>query len=267
MDDAAWHWEDLREKHLPVEDITAYNHLDIYLRWCMEHQLMDEVFLERYPEVVTRLQADPEHTDLRPFLRDELDGKLLRVYFNDAGEAFARYYYGGEAPYFPSDIDDYALQYFDAERYHREEFRDEAYLFIPFDEAYYDALPERLAQELGDATLAAECYSFLPEICAENAYDQITFAEDLNIQVGDTPAVTVWKNQIADYWPLHRALFALFEEGAFGEAVNDIYSAYISVSSIFNVIRKMQESEQGTKLEDVKAVAIYYCEDADFVIR
>ena len=55
--------------------------------------------------------------------------------------------------------------------------------------------------------------------------------------MGDTPAVTVWKNQIADYWPLHRALFALFEEGAFGEAVNDIYSAYISVSSIFNVIR------------------------------
>ena len=57
----------------------------------------------------------------------------------------------------------------------------------------------------------------------------------------DTPAVTIWKNQIADYWPLHRALF--------------------------NVIRKMQESEQGAKLEDVKAVAIYYCEDADFVIR
>ena len=85
--------------------------------------------------------------------------------------------------------------------------------------------------------------------------------------MGDTPAVTVWKNQIADYWPLHRALFAVFDEGAVGEAVNDIYSAYISVSSIFNVIRKMQESEQGAKLEDVKAVAIYYCEDADFVIR
>ena len=83
----------------------------------------------------------------------------------------------------------------------------------------------------------------------------------------DTPAVTIWKNQIADDWPLHRALFALFEEGAFGEAVNDIYSAYISVSSIFNVIRKMQDREQGAKLEEVKAVAISYCEDADFVIR
>ena len=31
MDDAAWHLEDLREKHLPVEEITAYNHLAIYL--------------------------------------------------------------------------------------------------------------------------------------------------------------------------------------------------------------------------------------------
>ena len=32
-------------------------------------------FLERYPDVTARLQADPEHTDLRPFLRDELDGE------------------------------------------------------------------------------------------------------------------------------------------------------------------------------------------------
>ncbi len=147
MDDAAWHLEDLREKHLPVEEITAYNHLAIYLRWCMEHQLMGEVFLERYPDVTARLQADPEHTDLRPFLRDELDGKLLRVYFNDPGEAFSHYYYGsGDAPYFPSDIDDYALHYFGAERYHSDEFQDEAYLFIPFDEAYYQAMAERINQ-------------------------------------------------------------------------------------------------------------------------
>src|SRR5699024_4444994 len=40
MDDAAWHLETIREKHLPVEEINAYNHLAIYLRWCLERDLM-----------------------------------------------------------------------------------------------------------------------------------------------------------------------------------------------------------------------------------
>lgn len=31
----------------------------------------------------------------------------------------------------------------------------------------YDSLPQRLEEALEDPTLAAECYAFLPEICAE----------------------------------------------------------------------------------------------------
>ena len=37
MDDAAWHLESIQEKGLPVDEINAYNHMAIYLRWCMEH--------------------------------------------------------------------------------------------------------------------------------------------------------------------------------------------------------------------------------------
>lgn len=33
MDDALWHLESIREKGLPVDEIVAYNHLAIYLRW------------------------------------------------------------------------------------------------------------------------------------------------------------------------------------------------------------------------------------------
>lgn len=54
MDDAAWHLETIEEKNLPVDEINAYNHMAIYLRWCMEHDLVGEEFLAEYGSVVER---------------------------------------------------------------------------------------------------------------------------------------------------------------------------------------------------------------------
>ena len=74
-------------------------------------------------------------------IRDKLDGCLFSVLFNQQGRAFAGYYYGeGDSPYYPADVDDNALRFFGPERYHSNEFQDEAYLFIPFDEDYYQAM-------------------------------------------------------------------------------------------------------------------------------
>ena len=143
MDDADWHLESIQEKELPVDEITAYNHLAIYLRWCMEHDLMGEEFLAEYGDVVEKVKTEPASVDLREFIRDELDSQLVGPLFNKIGRAFASYYYGEpDSPYFPSDIDNYALEYFGSEKYHSEEFQDEAYLFIPFDEDYYQAMAE-----------------------------------------------------------------------------------------------------------------------------
>lgn len=141
MDDGAWHLESIREKELPVEEITAYNHMAIYLRWCMEHDLMGGDFLKEYGDLVKQVKADPAAADLRAFIRDELGGQLLSTRFAPQGQRFAGYYYGdGSAPYFPADIDDYALAYFGPARYHSDEFQEEAYLYIPFDEDYYQAM-------------------------------------------------------------------------------------------------------------------------------
>ena len=143
MDDASYHIESIEEKELPIDPINAYNHMAIYLRWCMEHDLMGEEFLAEYGEVVEKVKADPASVDLREFIRDELDGCLFSVLFNQQGRAFAGYYYGeGDSPYYPADVDDNALRFFGPERYHSDEFQDEAYLFIPFDEDYYQAMAE-----------------------------------------------------------------------------------------------------------------------------
>ena len=143
MDDVSYHIENLEEKELPIDPINAYNHMAIYLRWCMEHDLMGEDFLKEYSEVAKQVKADPASVDLREFIRDELDGCLFSVLFNQQGRAFAGYYYGeGDSPYYPADIDDYALKYFGPSRYHSNEFQQEAYLFIPFDEKYYQTMAQ-----------------------------------------------------------------------------------------------------------------------------
>ena len=147
MDDASYHIESIEEKELPIDPINAYNHMAIYLRWCMEHDLMGEDFLKEYSEVAKQVKVDPASVDLREFIRDELDGCLFSVLFNQQGRAFAGYYYGeGDSPYYPADVDDNALRFFGPERYHSDEFQDEAYLFIPFDEDYYQAMAEVIGE-------------------------------------------------------------------------------------------------------------------------
>lgn len=144
LDNGAWHVDSILEKNLPVEEINVYNHMAIYLRWCMEHDLMSGEFLAQYDSLVERVLEAPAavDADLRRFIWDELDGQLTAALVTPQGRCFARYYYGDTTPYFPSDIDEYALAYFGPERYHSNEFQQEAYLFIPFDESYYQAMAQ-----------------------------------------------------------------------------------------------------------------------------
>ena len=145
MDDASFHLESIEEKDLPVDPINAYSHMAIYLRWCVEHGMMDDVFMDEYGDTLST-------EDLRPFIRDELGGRLDAGMFNEEGRGFSRYYYNyfGELgyPHFPSDIDDYALRRFGPERYNSDEFKTEAYLFIPFDERYYSDMAEVIDRRL-----------------------------------------------------------------------------------------------------------------------
>lgn len=143
MDDASYHLESIAEKNLPVDPMNAYNHMAIYLRWCIEHDLMGEAFLAEHGETVEQVKTAPGNADLRRFIQAELSGRLYFALFNQQGRKFAHYYYGQNiSPEFPSDIDDNALRFFGPERYHSDEFQDEAYLFIPFDEDYYRTMAQ-----------------------------------------------------------------------------------------------------------------------------
>ena len=94
-----------------------YNLFAIYLRWCMEHDLMGEDFLNEYGEVAKQVKADPASVDLRAFIRDKLNGQIMVPMFNKIGRAFTSYYYGEpDSPNFPRDIENYALEYLGPEK-------------------------------------------------------------------------------------------------------------------------------------------------------
>jgi len=150
----------------------------------------------------------------------------------------------------------------------KEKVRQAAWMFHTSEgQEQYESLPARLKQALGDATLATECYSFLPEICAENAINRITYAETVDILPYGKAPVTCYKSQLADYWPLRDALFSLFEEGVFGDATNDIYREYIGTSAIYSVIRNAKEKGGENAMEGGALSALLFNVESDFEIR
>ena len=165
LDEAAPHLESIREKCLPVDELNAFSHLAIYLRWCIEHDLMSESFCRRWPDIVEAVGTNPAEACLREWLRDKLKGELHASIFNERGADFACYYYGAlheYTPHYTMDVDIHAVSRIGVERNFSDEIQDEAYLFLPFDEDYYREMARIIerryenwaGQRFDDSTLA-----------------------------------------------------------------------------------------------------------------
>lgn len=165
LDEAAPHLESIREKCLPVDELNAFSHLAIYLRWCIEHDLMSESFCRLWPDIVEAVRTNPAEACLREWLRDKLKGELHASIFNERGADFACYYYGAlheYTPHYTMDVDIHAVSRIGVERNFSDEIQDEAYLFLPFDEDYYREMARIIerryenwaGQRFDDSTLA-----------------------------------------------------------------------------------------------------------------
>lgn len=106
----------------------------------------------------------------------------------------------------------------------------------------YEDFPERLAERLQDASLAEELYSFLPEICAEHAFDMLTYNEECLLFRGED-SFPVYRTQFASYYMIAAALFEGFRTDQFDD---EVYRQYIGTSSIYSVI--CQAKEEGADL-------------------
>lgn len=141
IDDAKKHEEKIEELHLSADELTPYNHMAIYLRWCIEHNLMSQPFLFRHGDLVDRVKAE-DSIDLREFIRDneDLHGGLSTILLNRVGTMFTKWYNweNRSTPYaYIKDIQAYAMDYFKGRIWNSEDETDAAYLLLPWTEKYY----------------------------------------------------------------------------------------------------------------------------------
>jgi len=141
IDDAKKHEEKIEELHLSADELAPYNHMAIYLRWCIEHNLMSQPFLFRHGDLVDRVKAE-DSIDLREFIRDneDLHGGLSTILLNRVGTMFAKWYNweNRSTPYaYIKDIQAYAMDYFKGRIWNSEDETDAAYLLLPWTEKYY----------------------------------------------------------------------------------------------------------------------------------
>ena len=139
MDSADWHLGDYYSKGIEVEEINIYNHLAIFLRWAMENSFLSDNFLKAYGKELEKYTSQ-DFIDLRKFVKFRLKGDLRKSFFNDIGKEFIRHYYDYDninKNFYPGDIDKYAKRIFGEERYYSPELKREAYLYLTFDEKYY----------------------------------------------------------------------------------------------------------------------------------
>lgn len=141
IDDAKKHEEKIEELLLSADELAPYNHMAIYLRWCIEHNLMSQPFLFRHGDLVDRVKAE-DSIDLREFIRDneDLHGGLSTILLNRVGTMFTKWYNweNRSTPYaYIKDIQAYAMDYFKGRIWNSEDETDAAYLLLPWTEKYY----------------------------------------------------------------------------------------------------------------------------------
>ena len=141
IDDAKKHEEKIEELHLSADELAPYNHMAIYLRWSIEHNLMSQPFLFRHGDLVDRVKVE-DSIDLREFIRDneDLHGGLSTILLNRVGTMFTKWYNweNRSTPYaYIKDIQAYAMDYFKGRIWNSEDETDAAYLLLPWTEKYY----------------------------------------------------------------------------------------------------------------------------------
>ncbi len=126
----------------------------------------------------------------------------------------------------------------------------------------YDSICDNIKRAMDDCVLAEECYMFIPEICAENAFNAASYEE--YVILGSSKD-SVYKNQLSDFYPINSAIFTLFDEGVYGDKTNEVYKILIGASAICGSINKLLEN--GGKIEDGRITALCFMTSEEFEIR
>lgn len=132
-------------------------------------------------------------------------------------------------------------------------------------EEEYEMFWKKLIQAVGDKNLAWELYAFIPEICAQNAFDEIAFPETIAVYAPDG-STEYYKTQLASYYPILDGVFRTFNKGVLKDA-DKVYRQYISISSIWSVICSAKEQGYDLTQEKGGQLCIMFNPEDDYRVR
>ena len=109
----------------------------------------------------------------------------------------------------------------------------------------YDRLVGKAVQQSGDRTLAMACDSFLPEICAAQAFaEKMTVCDDVEICLPDGTVIPARQSQLADFGLLRELIVEILNEKAFGDKTKDLYTRLVAFSSICDVMEQVEAQKR-----------------------
>lgn len=132
-------------------------------------------------------------------------------------------------------------------------------------EEEYEVLEQSIEQAVGDRDLAWELYAFIPEICAQNAFDKIKYPETVAFYNGGN-SIQYYKTQLASYYAILDGVFKTFGSGVLKDTDN-VYREYISVSSIGRAICSAKEKGCDLEQEEGGQLCTMFNPEEDYKIR
>lgn len=148
IDNGRTHMSKVKRMQLDTQELNGLNHLAVFLRWAAGKDLLSERLMAQVPGI-KELCSDPQ-TDLRHLIAENpaFNYCLRGDHFNKAGMYFIRDFYRfNTGKGFPACVDEFVEKTMGSEKYHCEEYKNEAYLFMQYDEKYYKGLSKYLDRE------------------------------------------------------------------------------------------------------------------------
>ncbi len=147
LDNGAGHENKIKNMQLDAPQYSGYNHLAVFLRWAAEKNLLSAKLQEAAPDI-NRFAVD-SNVDLRKVIATHpaFNGRLRSFHFKKEAQRFvSKFYVFGNVGY-PNCVDEYAEKVLGTEKYNCAEYKNEAYLFVPYDEKYYKGLSKYIEKE------------------------------------------------------------------------------------------------------------------------
>ena len=133
-------------------------------------------------------------------------------------------------------------------------------------EEQFKMLPYVAMKSMDDAVLAAECYSFLPEIAAIHALgDKVVIPDMAVFKLPDGSEQELSLFRLTDYYKLDTALGDIIRKGDFGEETNNLWMDLIGSSSICSAVDRAIQG--GSQIENLQMTEMIYNMGEGFEIR